>query len=163
MVKNYKIVAEEYVNNGGGNMVMVYTVWLPDEKRVLYVNVDEENTTVTTVNHIGCALDIDDYYAITLLTVDNLHWYHDDGVTTNTYASIAARCYAKYLQDIYGLDVTVIIEGCYAEESDITFIMETICINGDLFLSEVIGWYYGEPTDECNEEYGNRVMTAFYM
>ena len=33
MIKNYKIAAEEYVNNGGGNMVMVYTVWLPDEKR----------------------------------------------------------------------------------------------------------------------------------
>ena len=161
MIKNYKIVAEEYVNNGGGNMVMVYTVWLPDEKRELYVNVDEENTTVTTVNHIGCSLEIDDYCAITLLTVDNFHWYHD-GVATNTYASIAARCYAKYLQDVCGLDVTAITEGCYAEASDITFIMDTVYINGELFISEVIGWYYGMPTDEDNDMYGDRNMTAFY-
>ena len=161
MIKNYKIAAEEYVNNGGGNMVMVYTVWLPDEKRMLYVNVDEENTTVTTVNHIGCSLDIYNYEAITLLTVDNFHWYHD-GVATNTYVSIAARCYAKYLQDVCGLDVTAITESCYAEASDITFIMDNVYINGELFMSEAIGWYYGVPTDEYNEEFGNRNMVEFY-
>ena len=161
MIKNYKIAAEEYVNNGGGNMVMVYTVWLPDEKRELYVNVDEENTIVTTVNHIGCSLEIDDYCAITLLTIDNFHWYQD-GVATNTYASIAARCYAKYLRDVCGLDVTAITEGCYAEASDITFIMDTVYINGELFMSEVIGWYYGMSTDEDNDLYGNRNMAAFY-
>ena len=161
MIKNYKIMAEVYVNNGGGNMVMVYTMWLPDEKRMLYVNVDEENTTVTTVNHIGCSLEIDDYSAITLLTVDNFHWYHD-GVATNTYASIAARCYAKYLQDIDRFNVTAITEGCHAEASDITFIMDNVYINGELFMSEVIGWYYGMPADKYNEEFGNRNMTAFY-
>ena len=161
MIKNYKIVAEEYVNNGGGNMVMVYTVWLPDEKRELYVNVDEENTTVTTVNHIGHSLEIDDYCAITLLTIDNLRWYRNN-VATNAYASIAARCYAKYLQDICGLEVTTITEGCYAEANDITFIMDTVYINGELFIAEVIGWYCGMPTDEYNDIYGNRNMTAFY-
>ena len=161
MIKNYKIVAEEYVNNGGGNMVMVYTVWLPDEKRMLYVNVDEENTTVTTVNHIGCSLEIDDYCAITLLTIDNLRWYRNN-VAPNTYASIAARCYAKYLQDICGLEVTTITGGCYAEASDTTFIMDSVYINGELFILEVIGWYCGMPTDEDNDMYGNRNMVAFY-
>ena len=161
MIKNYKIVAEEYVNNGGGNMVMVYTVWLPDEKRMLYVNVDEENTTVTTVNHIGCSLEIDDYCAITLLTIDNFHWYRNN-VAPNTYASIAARCYAKYLQDICGLEVTTITGGCYAEASDTTFIMDSVYINGELFILEVIGWYCGMPTDEDNDMYGNRNMVAFY-
>ena len=161
MIKNYKIAAEEYVNNGGGNMVMVYTVWLPDEKRELYVNVDEENTTVTTVNHIGCSLEIDDYCAITLLTVDNYNWY-DDSVATNEYASIAARCYAKYMRDVYGLDVTVSTYSCYAEASDITFIMDNVYINGALFTSEVIGWYYGMPTDGNNEKFGNRSMVVFY-
>ena len=136
-------------------------MWLPDEKRELYVNVDEENTTVTTVNHIGRSLEIDDYCAITLLTIDNFHWYHNNAAP-NTYASIAARCYAKYLQDICGLEVTTITGGCYAEASDITFIMDAVYINGELFILEVIGWYCGMPTDEDNDMYGNRNMSAFY-
>ena len=165
MIKNYNIAAEEYVNNGGGNMVMVYTVWLPDEKRMLYVNIDEENTAVTTVDTVRglSQFDIDEiggYDAVTLLLVYNSHWWHD-GINENQYANIAAHCYTHYMQEINNAKVTVERTGCYAEAYDTTFIMEYTYINDYAFSSEVVGWYCGTPTDEYNEQYGDYKMLTF--
>ena len=42
----------------------------------------------------------------------------------------------------------------YAADSDITFIMRDITENGEPRSTEVVGWYYGEPTEE---------NTAFYI
>ena len=42
----------------------------------------------------------------------------------------------------------------YAEKNDITFIMkDTLDENGTPYTTEVVGWYYGEPTKEDTRQY----------
>lgn len=164
MIKNYTVGVSEEVYMGGNNWVKVYPVWIPDDKCVLYVNISDEYTTVTAFDHIrtfGNKTMFDDFDAVTLLAVPNSHWLYD-GIKSNKYVGIAANCYIQYMQDVHNANVTVEREGCYAEATDTTFIMEHVLIDGDIFMSEVIGWYHGEPTDEYNEQYGDRSMVAFY-
>lgn len=41
----------------------------------------------------------------------------------------------------------------YSKESDITFIMEDICLGDDEIETHVRGFYYGNPSDENTKKY----------
>ena len=50
----------------------------------------------------------------------------------------------------------------YAENKDITFIMEHIeTDNGDPIQTAVIGWYHGTPNDENTRQYSGDLI-AYY-
>ena len=54
-----------------------------------------------------------------------------------------------------------IIETAYAERNDITFIMEYIeTDNGEPIQTAVIGWHYGEPSEESMNYIGK--LTGYY-
>ena len=46
------------------------------------------------------------------------------------------------------------IKEIYSKEYDITFIMEEISTDTNKLLSEeVVGWYYGKPTDDNTRDF----------
>lgn len=50
----------------------------------------------------------------------------------------------------------------YAHEADITFIMEeTINKKGEYISTEVVGFYYGEPTEEDNKTFKGKRKAKF--
>lgn len=54
------------------------------------------------------------------------------------------------------------IETAYAENADITFIMEYIeTDNGEPVQTAVIGWYYGEPNEESTRQFAGDLI-AYY-
>jgi len=57
----FKVVGHQYLNTGGNCMVGIFDVWLPEEKKVVYVYTNEEGGTISTVDYIRLDLDIDDY------------------------------------------------------------------------------------------------------
>jgi len=68
----YAIINNEYMNTGGGCMVGVSEVWLPDEKRMVYVNANEDGASVNVVDFISNDLDdtYDESWTITDLNID---------------------------------------------------------------------------------------------
>ena len=60
----------------------------------------------------------------------------------------------RWVADLKGVlvmkkDIYVI----YSKESDITFIMEDICIGDDEIETHIRGFYYGNPSDENTKKY----------
>ena len=54
------------------------------------------------------------------------------------------------------------IEPAYAENADITFIMEyTETDSGEPIQTAVIGWYYGEPNEENTRQFTGDLI-AYY-
>lgn len=93
MSKNYQIINSEYVNNGGGNMVGVFTAWMPAENRTLFVNVGEGAITVTTVDHIRHDVDVE----LESITVAMAEYYCAEAPVDNEYFVMMRYCLAKYL------------------------------------------------------------------
>ena len=59
------------------------------------------------------------------------------------------------------MEVEKEIEAVYSESGNRTFIMENTYVGGELKSMKVVGWYWGEPSDDLTEEYrGKRV--AYY-
>lgn len=52
MAKKFQVINHNLVNNGGNHMVSVFEVFIADEKRTVWVNVDDEYATITTANAI---------------------------------------------------------------------------------------------------------------
>ena len=57
----FKVHDYQYLNTGGNCMVGIHNVWLPEEKRMVYVYTNEEGCTISTVDYIRYDLEIDDY------------------------------------------------------------------------------------------------------
>lgn len=56
----FKIISHVYENTGGNTMVSFFQVWLPEEKRTIFVNVNEEGATFSVVDFYHG--EIDDYF-----------------------------------------------------------------------------------------------------
>lgn len=50
----------------------------------------------------------------------------------------------------------------YQPEHNLTFIMQDKWLGDDIKSSECIGWYHGEPNEECTAKYATRDMLAIY-
>lgn len=51
--------------------------------------------------------------------------------------------------------------GVYQHNYDITFIMVDTFKDEEIISSECVGWYFGEPSDECNETFTNKLKATF--
>lgn len=66
----FKVLRHEYLNTGGHCMVSVFTVWLPDKNQTVYMMVNEEGCTMSTVDYISNEVDIDDYDHVQIKNAD---------------------------------------------------------------------------------------------
>lgn len=90
----FKVVGYQYLNTGGNTMVGIHDVWLPEEKKVVYVYTNEEGSTISTVDYIRLDLDIEDYDELMLDYVD---WGRVTGF--EKYFELYRHCYNQYLVD----------------------------------------------------------------
>lgn len=90
----FKILGYQYLNTGGNTMVGIHEVWLPEEKKVVYVYTNEEGSTISTVDYIRHDLDIDDYDE---LIMENVDWGRITGC--ERYFELYRYCYNQYLVD----------------------------------------------------------------
>lgn len=91
---NFKILSYQYLNTGGNTMVGIHDVWLPEEKKVVYVYTNEEGSTISTVDYIRYDLEIDDYDEF---IVDYVDWGRITG--HEKYFELYRYCYNRYLVD----------------------------------------------------------------
>ena len=91
---NYKVLDYQYLNTGGNTMVGIHRVWLPEDKKVVYVYTNEEGSTISTVDYIRDELDIDDYDEV---TIDYVDWGRITG--SEKYFELYRYCYNQYLVD----------------------------------------------------------------
>lgn len=91
---NYKVLDYQYLNTGGNTMVGIHRVWLPEEKKVVYVYTNEEGSTLSTVDYIRDELEIDDYDEF---IVDCVDWGRITG--SEKYFELYRYCYNQYLVD----------------------------------------------------------------
>lgn len=47
----------------------------------------------------------------------------------------------------------------YAPDSDMTFIVEDVLVNGRVVSTEVKGFYHGKPNTKATEKYYNRIKS----
>lgn len=91
------------------------------------------------------------------------YYYHNSDVIEeidldNLQNAIA---FVERVDKVEPLKVT--IEGVYSPAHDITTIFQYIDgLDGRSVRQEVIGWYFGEPSDSCNKEYGDKVVWDLY-
>lgn len=90
----FKVLNYQYLNTGGNTMVGIHDVWLPEEKKVVYVYTNEEGGTISTVDYIRLDLDIDDYDELMLDYVD---WGRITGY--EKYFELYRHCHSQYLVD----------------------------------------------------------------
>ena len=90
---NFKILHYEYQNTGGNCMVGVFRVWLPEEKRIIWVYVNEEGCTLSTVDYLNEDIndDIDDYDEFMF---DNVDWGRVTGY--EKYFELYRYCLNEY-------------------------------------------------------------------
>ena len=90
----FKVHDYQYLNTGGNCMVGCHNVWLPEEKRMVYVYTNEEGSTISTVDYIRYDLEIDDYDEF---IVDTIDWGCATGY--EKYFELYRYCYNQYLVD----------------------------------------------------------------
>ena len=162
MIRNFKILASNNVYMGGGNYVAVYSVWLQDERRELYVNVDKEYTTISTVNHIAmtdCGLDMFDLEAVTVFVAENDKFAD---MKANDYFNIAYYCYLKWLDEYCDIDVCISLYSDYNPRSDKTVIYRYVTIHGELAMADIVGWCFGELTKEDTKLFADVGTVALF-
>lgn len=90
-LQNFKVLNYEYLNTGGNTMVGIFTVWLPEEKRTVYVHTNEVGCGIATVDYIGNEIEIDDYDDIIIESVD-----FDNLTGTEEYFELYRYCLNEY-------------------------------------------------------------------
>lgn len=88
---NFKVLNYEYLNTGGNTMVGIFTVWLPEEKRTVYVHTNEVGCGMSTVDYIGNDIEIDDYDDVIIESVD-----FDNLTGTEKYFDLYRHCLNEY-------------------------------------------------------------------
>lgn len=88
----FAVLSSDYLNTGGGCMVGVSEVFLSDENRTVYVFVNEEGATISTVDHVRKYIDIEDYDEV---TVDYIDWGRITGY--EKYFELYRYCFNQYL------------------------------------------------------------------
>lgn len=69
-IPDFTVLNYEYMNTGGNTMVGIHTIYIPNEKRVIYALSNEEGCTLSVVDYISNDLNIDDYEALWIDTCD---------------------------------------------------------------------------------------------
>lgn len=90
----YKVVGYQYLNTGGNTMVGIHDVWLPEEKKVVYVYTNEEGSTISTVDYIRLDIDVEHYDEFMM---DYADWGRVTG--SEKYFELYRRCLNDYTKD----------------------------------------------------------------
>lgn len=92
--RNFKVVSYEYLNTGGNTMVGIHEVWLPDERRTVYVYTNEEGATISLADYIRNEFEPDDYDEV-------IHCHIDWGTSTGneSYFELYRHCLGDYIKD----------------------------------------------------------------
>lgn len=90
----FKVLNYWYLNTGGNCMVGIHEVWLPAEKKVVYVYTNEEGGTISTVDYIRLDLDIENYDEF---IIDYVDWGRITGY--EKYFELYRHCHSQYLVD----------------------------------------------------------------
>lgn len=69
---NYKMLSHSYINTGGHCMVSVFTIYDLDERRTLFVMVNEEGGSLATADYITEEIDFEDVTIVDNFQTDNL-------------------------------------------------------------------------------------------
>lgn len=88
----YKVCRGQYVNTGGGTMVGIYDVWLPREKRMVYLLTNEEGCNMSVVDYISNELYDEDFDEFIIDCVD---WNRMTGY--EKYFELYRDCFNRYL------------------------------------------------------------------
>lgn len=94
---NFKVLDYQYLNTGGNTMVGIHRVWLPEEKKVVYVYTNEEGSTISTVDYIRDDLEIEDFGCYDEFHMDVVDWGRITG--NEKYFELYRYCYNQYLVD----------------------------------------------------------------
>ena len=90
----FKVVNFQYLNTGGNCMVGIHDVWLPEERKVVYVYTNEEGSTISTVDYIRLELELDDYDEF---IIDCIDWGRSTGY--EKYFELYRHCLTEYNKD----------------------------------------------------------------
>lgn len=104
MISRYEIVANEYFNAGGNNMVNISTVYDSQEKLLLFINIDEENVVVATRDivreELPSKINAEDVIKTTIEMADyNIDDEHIDVELNTELLSIIDCCMLLYIQN----------------------------------------------------------------
>ena len=61
------------------------------------------------------------------------------------------------------VSVTDEVYGTYVPGEDKTVVFHNVYVNGELIVSQLVGWYCGEPDDGATNSYGKSNSTAYYF
>lgn len=89
---NYKVNSHNYMNTGGGTMVSIFEVYLPDENRTLFVTCNEEGCSLVTCDYITREIDFADEMIIDDCNIDTLEQSH-------RYFELYRYCYMEYVKN----------------------------------------------------------------
>lgn len=89
----FKVLNYEYLNTGGGCMVGIFEVWLPELKQVVYALTNEEGCTLARVDYIRNDLEIEDYDE---LMIENVDWGRITG--HEQYFELYRYCLNEYVK-----------------------------------------------------------------
>jgi len=73
---NYQVLDHDYLNTGGGCMVSTFEVYLKDENKTVFINVNEEGLSMASVNHIGRGIDYENEMSLNDCGIDDLTEMH---------------------------------------------------------------------------------------
>ena len=59
--------------------------------------------------------------------------------------------------------ITDEVYGAYVPGEDKTVVFHNVYVNGELIVSQLVGWYCGEPDAEATKSYGKSNSTAYYF
>lgn len=104
-LQNFKVLNYEYMNTGGNTMVGIFTVWLPEEKRTVYVHTNEVGCGIATVDYISHEIEIDNYDEVIIESVD-----FDSLTGTEEYFELYRYCLNEYTKSdcrYFGISRTI--------------------------------------------------------
>jgi hypothetical protein len=88
---SYEVILQEYFNSGGGCMVGIYTIYDSMLNRTLFLCINEEGGTLTTVDYIRGEIDMDGKMIVDVFNVNEL----DPGVK---HFDLYRSCFMDYVK-----------------------------------------------------------------
>lgn len=122
--ESFKILNYEYLNTGGNTMVGVFTVWIPQDLRTVYMLTNEEGCNMSAVDYISNDVEIENYEDV---TIDTVEW--DDLAGTDRYFELYKHCLNEYTKSdcryfgctrqipyhLLSLELQSKVDACYLE------------------------------------------------
>lgn len=137
---NYKMLDNEYWNSGGGCMVNITTIFDLDNKKTLYVMLNEEGGTLCSADYIRFDVDYDEVDTIDSFSYDTIEPQH-------CFFELYQDCWREYAKADFKK---------YQNYSRVPLKFLPEDLKSQL-TADYIAWC-NEESDGCIETNGNRVV-----